>query len=278
MSVTGQATIQPCLKLLHILIIRVTSLKRATFRIHQHIEWKCCGSKLHRLQVAPLVTHRSEFTSFFTIFLCFHHKRLCQIGLVIHVELDKHILVFHDVSNRWICENCCLHLATIHTSMTRKINHHRQAMQLCISHSLLIIRKHRLHRMLWIKIEVLCFHGWGKGTDCLQRSTPQSWNHIDSKCKRDKCHEKARDGCLLMHLHLPIPIIFLFIVRETNPSHKISTQQCCQHNPERQKDFSIQQSPPIGKICNGEELKSKCQLHKTKCHLHHIHPIATLRH
>ena len=81
-----------------------------------------------------------------------------------------------------------------------------------------------------------------------------------------------------MHNHLPHLVILLFVVRETNPPDEVSTQEDGKDNPEGEEHLTVKQSPAICKVCHREELEGKGEFDETERDLHHVHPVATLRH
>ena len=222
------------------------------------------GAKLDALQVTPLVAHGAEGT-FRTVL---HDlNRFGQAGLVVHVEGDEHVVVVDEVGHLHIGPDSKLHLAAIDTAVAGKVEHHRLAVFTGILHAGIVVVELGMNLII-IEIEVLRLHGRCKGTDRLQRSTPQTGHHVNGESQRSQCQEEAG--------HADLGVIV--VVRELDLTQKIEAQQGEEHDPQSQEGLTIEDTPAVCQVGHGKEFQRKSQFKETQRHLDDIHPTARLRH
>ena len=101
-----------------------------------------------------------------------------------------------NVTHLRVCPYGKLHLTAVHATVTGEVEHHGLAMLAGILHTEVVIVELGMHFII-VKIEILRLHGRRKSTDSLQRSSPQTRNHIHRKCQRGQRHEETGYTCLL---------------------------------------------------------------------------------
>ena len=97
--------------------------------------------------------------------------------------------------------------------------------------------------LIIVKVEILRLHGRRKGTDRLQRRSPQTGNHIHRKCQRGQRHEETG------HADLRIVII----VRELDFAQQVEAQQHKKHNPQGEERLTVEDAPAVSQIGHRKE-------------------------
>ena len=103
-----------------------------------------------------------------------------------------------------------------------------------ILHTEVVIVELGMHFII-VKIEILRLHGRRKSTDSLQRSSPQTRNHIHRKCQRGQRHEETG------YTNFRIVII----VRELDFAQQVETKQRKKYNPQSKERFTVEEAPTV---------------------------------
>ena len=122
--------------------------------------------------------------------------------------------------------------------------------------------------LIIVKVEILRLHGRRKGTDRLQRRSPQTGNHIHRKRQRGQRHEETE------HADLRIVII----VRELDFAQQVEAQQRKKHNPQGEERLTVEDAPAVSQIGHRKEFQGKGQLQEAERHLDDVHPSTGLGH
>ena len=67
-------------------------------------------------------------------------------------------------------------------------------------------------------------------------------------------------------------------MREANLPEEIQPEQDSDHDPEREEDLTVKDTPAVCQVSDGEELQRQSQLDECEDDLHGVHPPTTLRH
>ena len=256
----------------HVLVEGIGLVQGHSLVVQQHIEGLRVGSELASLQIAPLVANGTQLA--FRSVLG-NHNGFRQRSLVINEQGDEDIFLVQQVRHLDVGPHRRFHLAAVHTSVTRKVQHHGQTVGLGIGHAFFVVMETRFHLAL-VQIEVLCAHGRSKGADRLAGCAPQARHHVKGKGKRSQSHEEAGNRSAVVHNHFAHIVIFVFVVRETNPANQVSAEQGKQYNPNTEEHFAVQDTPSISQIGHREELQGKGQFQESQAHLDAVHPVAAL--
>ena len=136
-----------------------------------------------------------------------------------------------------------------------------------ILHTGIVVVELGMHLVV-VKVEVLRLHGRSKGTDRLQRSTPQAGNHVDGKSQRSQRQKETG------HADLGIVVV----VGELDLSQQVEAQQGEEHNPEGKEGLTVEDAPAVGQVGHGKELQREGQFEEAQRHLDDVHPSARLGH
>ncbi len=119
-----------------------------------------------------------------------------------------------------------------------------------------------------VEVEVLGIDRGSEGADALERSTPETGNHIHGKRHGD---DSEHEACYADFLHL-------VVVRQADLAEQVHTEQREDHNPEGDEYLTVHQTPAVGEVGNREELQGERELKETEHNLDGVHPAARLGH
>ena len=216
---------------------------------------------------------------------------------VVHVaiELTEHIVVVHILLHLVVAEHILLHLAAVVAVDASEVDEDGLARLAGVGLSLLDVEEalvaQRFMQLVGIfavggyavvadgadsgtlvvdnnlfDIEVLRVHRRQEARNAVERSAPQTGNHIDCKAERGDGEEQSDDADVLQ----------LLVAFELKLAEQVDAHQGEDDNPEGQVNLAVQDAPAPVEVGHLQEFQSEGQLEEGEDDLDRVEPAARL--